>query len=335
MRESDSERFVHAARRGVDWIAGSQRDDGSFCDPQDGVGAYYKTPYALALAGRRREAQRLMEWVAQHHLSSSGDFRAPERKAHGTSHEAWPVYADGWLVQGAHLLGRWDLSQQGVAYILSLQAASGGFPELDGDTRFVEPVCTSWGGMAALATGHVAPACRAGDLLAAMVSNQPDPNRFYSRMDVDGHLTTDVPAGAELSYYVDAGRTKQIYYNPGIALILLSHLYRATGEERYLDAGKGIFAFTERCADDVYAFPPSGKLGVGCGLLYSLTGMAAAQRAAVRVGEYLVETQTDEGYWHLPDEELYAAVEDKEGFEVRLDICSEFTIWLMEIAALI
>ena len=154
-------------------------------------------------------------------------------------------------------------------------------------------------------------------------------------MDMDGQLSTDVPAEADLSYYVDAGRTKQIYYNPGIALILLSHLCRATGEERYLNAGRDVFAFTERCAADVYAFPPSGKLGVGCALLYSLAGMAAAQRAAVRVGEYLVQTQTDEGHWHLPDEELYAAVQNKESFEAHLDICSEFTIWLMEIAALI
>ena len=333
MRESDSERFREAAERGIEWIAGHQRDDGSFCDPQDGVGAYYKTPYALALAGRRRRAQRLMEWVAQHHLASNGDFRAPERKARSRSHESWPVYADAWLVQGAHVLGRWDLSQQGVAFILSTQAPSGGFPALDGETPYLEPVCTSWGGMAALATGHVPEACRAGDLLAAMASSQPDPGRFYSRMEMDGGLGIDVPAGAELSYYVDAGRTGQIYYNPGISLILLCHLCRATGDERYLEAGKDVFTFTEQCAADVYAFPPSGKLGVGCALLYALTGMPAAQRAAIRLGEYLLETQSDDGYWDLPDEEVYAAVEDKAGFEVRLDISSEFTTWLMEIAA--
>jgi rhamnogalacturonyl hydrolase YesR len=154
-------------------------------------------------------------------------------------------------------------------------------------------------------------------------------------MDVEGNVVTDVPAGAELFYYVDATRPKQIYFNPGIALIYLSQLYRATGEEEYLEAGQQVFRFTEGCAEDVYRFPPSGKLGFGSALLYSITGVPAARRAALRVAEYLVETQTPEGFWRLPDEELYAAVQDKDGFDTRLDLCSEFTTFLLEIAAMI
>lgn len=185
-----------------------------------------------------------------------------------------------------------------------------------------------------LTTGCVAPARRAGDLLVKLVAAQPDPGRFYFRMDLDGHIVTDVPAGAELSYYVDAVRPKQIYFNPGIALIYLAHLYRATGEERYLNASSEIFRFTQRCAEDVYRFPPSGKLGLGCALLYAIAGTAEARRAAVCVGDYLIETQTAEGFWRLPEEELYASIQDKESFEVYLDLCSEFSTFLMEIASL-
>jgi hypothetical protein len=172
--------------------------------------------------------------------------------------------------------------------------------------------------MAALMTGHVPQARRAGDLLMRLVADQPDPGRFYYRMDEKGALVTEVPAGSELFYFVDAGRPKQIYYNPGIAMIFLLHLFRATGEETYLNASRGTFAFTERCAADV-----------------SITGMTAAREAAVAVGNYLVESQTAEGTWRLPDEELYASVHDKDGFEVRLDICSEFCTWLIGIGALI
>ena len=333
MAHGTVQRFFEGAERGIAWILDQQRADGSFCDPEDGVGGYYKVPYALALAGRQREALRLVEWVAEHHFTEEGDFRAPERKAHEPAHDAWPVYANAWLVQGAHRVGRWDLSLRGAEFLLRYQTPVGGFYALDGETRFLEPVCTSWGGLAALTTGHVEAACRAGDLLTSLAEGQPDPERFYFRMDTEGNLITDVPAGAELFYYVDATSSKQIYYNPGIALIFLCHLYRATGKEGILNAGRKIFLFTERCADDVHRFPPSGKLGLGCALMYAITGSPEARRAAVRVGEYLVETQTSEGFWRLPDEGPYSSLKDRDGFEIRLDLSAEFSTFLMEIAS--
>jgi hypothetical protein len=333
MSQSSPQSLRAAAERGIAWILAQQREDGSLCDVSAGIGGYYKVPYALSLAGRHREALRLADWIARHHFTPAGDFRAPERKALEPFHESWPVYANAWLVQGLHRLGRWDLSLVGARFLLGLQVPAGGFYALEGETRVLEPVCTAWGGMAALTTGHLDAACRAGDLLVRMVEAQPDAGRFYARMDAEGRLITDVPAGAELRYYVDAGRRQQIYYNPGIALVLLAQLYRATGEKRYLDASQALFAFCERCADDVYRFPPSGKLGAGCALLFAITGSADARRAALAVGEYLAETQTAEGFWRLPDTGPYANLKDRDGFEVRLDVTAEFCTFLIEIAA--
>lgn len=331
--------FRAAAERGVNWIISQQQPDGSFTPPQDGIGAYYKLPFTLALAGRAREAQQLLAWISKYNFTGEGDFRAPERKALGTSFDAWPVYGDAWLILGAHRAGRWDLSFRGFKHLLLYQTGinnqTGGFISLEGDRAFIEPVCTSWGGMAALATGHLESACRAGDALVKMVSGQPDPQRFYSQMDLQGNLITQVPDSKDLFYYVNANQPKQIYYNPGIALIYLTHLYRATQEERYLQACRQIFSFTERCAADAYSFPPSGKLGFGCALLYDITGDPAARRAAVQLSTYLVETQTPAGSWRLPEEELYIAVENKGGLEVTLDITAEFSTFLTGIAALI
>lgn len=335
MSDRDERGFFEAARRGIGWIVQQQRPDGSFCAPEDGMGGYYKVPYALSLAGHPRAAQRLLAWVARHHFTASGDFRAPQRKARGTAHDAWPAYGNAWLILGAHRAGRWDLSRRGIAFLLAAQVPAGGFCALDGESRFLEPVCTSWGGLAALATGHTAAALRAGDLLTGLARRQTDPDRFYYRMDVEGNLRTDVPAGKELQYFVDATRPGQIYFNPGIALIFLAHLYRATNESRYLDAGKSLFDFTERCAEDVHRFPPSGKLGYGSALFHALTGDPRARRAAGSVASYLAETQTAEGFWRLPDVPIYQAIEDKDGPEIRLDVTAEFSIFLMEIAALL
>ena len=150
-----------------------------------------------------------------------------------------------------------------------------------------------------------------------------------------GKPVTNVPAGGDLNYYVDSTQTKQIYFNPGIVLIFLCHLYRASGKEEYLDACKKIFLFTERCAEDVYAFPPSGKLGSGCALLYNLTGNPDARRGAVKVGQYLSRTQTADGFWRLPKEGPYFVLKDLDNYDIKMDVTAEFVIFLMEIASLI
>lgn len=332
---SPVEQMAASARRGMTWILAQQRADGAFCASEDGIGSYYKVPCALALAGEWITAHRLLTWSATHHLTPEGDFRAPERKAHEPIHDAWPVYANAWLIQGAQQVGRWDLAQKGMAYLARWQAPQGGYYALDGDRKFLEPVNVAWGGLAALTTGYLTEARLAGDRLVHMVALQPDLTRFYYRMDDSGNLMTTVPAGTELAYYVDARKTKQIYYNPGIALIFLCRLYGATAIERYLQAAKVILAFTNRCAADVYRFPPSGKLGLGCALLYGLSGDTQARQAALKVGAYLVETQGSDGVWRLPNEEPYASLKNRESFDVLLDITAEFTTFLFEMAALL
>jgi len=323
-----------AAQRGIEWILAQQRGDGSFCAATDGKRGYYKVPYALALHGRLRPARLLGDWIEAHHVRAEGDFGDPARRGREPGGGAWPVYANAWLVQGLHRLGRWDLALRGMDFLLGYQTPSGGFHALDDDgTPFIEPVCTSWGGLAALQIGDEKSARRAGDLLARLATEQPDPGRFYFRMDIEGRLMTKTPTGAALNAYVDADRPEQIYYNPGIALIFLAHLYRVTRDEKHLQACRALFAFTQRCAADVYAFPPSGKLGLGCALLYGLTGDAASRRAALEVGRYLAATQKPEGFWTLPDAGPYAGKPNLDGFDVCLDVTAEFSIFLHEIAA--
>lgn len=308
-----------SALRGARWIESQQRADGSFCAAEDGIGGYYKIPYALAAVGLTAPALRLLDWVEQHHFTAEGDFRAAERKAREPFHESWPVYANAWLTLGAHLAGRHDMAVRAAVFLRRFQLPCGGYYALNGTRRYVEPVNTAWGGMAALVTGFPEDARRAGDLLVRMVENQPDPGRFYYRMSALGEL--DAGEGAP---FVDSTQTKQIYYNPGIAMILLATL----GSEEHVRAARQILAFSSRCAEDVYRFPPSGKLGYGCALLYSITRDPAARQAALAVGEYLVETQQSDGHWQLPDEEPYASLANKDGHEVVLDVTAEFTTFL-------
>jgi len=332
---SRCETYLESARRATRWIVDRQKRDGSLFDVEAGIGGYYKVPYALGIAGFATEAARLLRWVRAHHFTPEGDFRAPSRKATLSFHEDWPAYGNSWLVQGAHRLGQFDLSFGGAKFLLSLQAPCGGFQSTEAGKPFVDCLSTSWAGLAELTVGHLESAAAAAECLRRLVAGQPDPTRFYFRMTTDGELTTDVPEGAALGYYVDAQLPQQIYFHPGIAMVFLCRWHLATGDGPSLDAARAIFDFTERCRDDVYAFPPSGKLGLGCALLASITGEAGPQQAAEAVGDYLVRTQGDDGTWILPDVEVYRMIENKHDPELVTDVAAEFATFLSEIAALV
>ena len=333
--KSRCETYLESARRAAGWIVGRQQPDGSLFDVEAGIGGYYKVPYALGIAGFATEAVRLLRWVRTHHFTSEGDFRGPTRKATLGFHDDWPAYGNSWLVQGAHRLGQFDLSFGGAKFLLSLQAPGGGFRSLEGGKAYVDCLSTSWAGLAELTVGQLESAARAAECLKRLVARQPDPTRFYFRMTTGGELITEVPDGGALGYYVDAQCSEQIYFHPGIAMIFLCRWHLATGDAGSLDAARTIFDFTQRCQDDVYCFPPSGKLGLGCALLGSITGEAKPRQAAEVLGDYLVRTQRDEGYWILPDVEVYRAIADKEDPELVTDVAAEFATFLCEIAALL
>ncbi len=332
---SRCETYLESARRAARWIVGRQKADGSLFDVEAGVGGYYKVPYGLGVSGFATEAARLLRWVREHHFTPEGDFRGPTRKATLSFHEDYPSYSNSWLIQGAHRLAQFDLSFGGAKFLLSRQAPCGGFQFVEEGKSAVDCLSTSWAGLAELTVGQLDSAAAAAECLQRLVAQQPDPTRFYFRMTTDGELVTDVPDGAALGYYVDAQSSQQIYFHPGIVMIFLCRWHLATGETPALDAARTIFDFTQRCQDDVYCFPPSGKLGLGCALLASITGDAKPQQAAETVGDYLVRTQHEDGYWILPDVEVYQIIEDKKDPELLTDVTAEFATFLCEIAALL
>ena len=312
-----------------------QRSDGSFTEPDEGIGAYYKVPSLLLAGGHPRPAHRLLAWVAENHLHTDGDFRSPLRKALRGTHTRWPEYANAWLAMAAHTAGRYDISIPSLKRMIKRQSAHGGFEAVEDTGPYVEPVNTSWAGMACLATGHTAAACRAADLLCTMVSRQPDPSMLYFRMRPEGDLITHIEGTPRRAYAMDSRCANQVTYNPGIALILLASVYRATERPEYLQTCLRLTAFCDGCAEDTYRLPPSGKLGVGCALVHQISGDEAALRGAREVGGYLLQSQRPDGSWNLPDQEPYTSREDRLAAGTTLDLTAEFGVFLFAIAALL
>ena len=327
--------YLQSARRAAQWIIEQQKPDGSFFEVEAGIGAYYKVPYCLAMTGFTTEAVRLLRWVRKHHFTPEGDFTGPIFKARNPFHQRWITYSNAWLIQGAHRLGQFDLSFRGAEFLLQCQTPRGGFTVVEDGQSHVDCLSTSWGGMALLTVGKHYAAAAAVRCLEQFVIQQPDPERFYFRMTPEGELISRAPRERELLYFVNAVRRKQMYYQMGIPLILLCRWFQVTGEASALQGARTLFAFAQRCADDVYRFPTSAKTGFGSALLGAITGEPEPRHAAITVADYLLGTQTREGYWRLPDENVYQIIPDKDDPEILIGVTGEYGTFLCEIAALL
>lgn len=326
------ESYWAGALKGARWLLEQQASDGSFSPIEEGIDAYYKIPYALAVTGYPRAAHRLIDWVIRAGaLTSEGDLRGTSVKAQSVWHSECYTYSNSWMVIGAQRLGRFDYARPGMAFILKfLSSGNGGiFSEpasiTTGRGRQDMVVC-SQAGSACVYMGRWAEAMQIGDWFVKMLRRQPDiEHNLYACSDPEIGLIVNYPADYPLMYVVQTAQKGQWYFYPGIAMGFLSKLYLATGKREYLDASEGYFDFTPRCQDDVYRSGPSGKVGWGSAQMYWITGEEKYQAAAVAVGDYLLDTQADTGLWDLggPYGSARATI---------LDITAEFVVWLAEIA---
>ena len=314
--EARIETYIDAARRGVEWVLQHQNDDGSLISDEVQADVYHKAGYAFGITGHIAEANRLLDWVKANDLGADGRLKHFDL--------GLALYKTNWTCQSAHRLARFDISAPVFEYVLRCQAPCGGFFQVEEGNPFIEPVCTSWAGMTATYMGRIDVAERAALCLISMVEQQPDPQRFYTWMTPDGWLATEespIDGGAPC---VDSTREQQAYYCPGIASLFLARLYLATGNAAYLAGAKKLFEISLGFAEDRYAYPTAGKSAVGAAIVWKETGDERARDAAITFAEYLVEQQSDEGWWANPHDQ---------GLVTRLDHTSEFVVFMSELAA--
>ena len=332
-------RYMVGAMKGARWLLKQQNPDGSFAPIEEGVDAYHKIPYALAVTGYLQEAHRLIDWALGNALTPGGDLRGKEVKAQNLLHEKWYIYSNSWMVIGAQRLGRFDYTRRAIAFLLRFLSKDNGgiFSELTfaeaGEGR-QDMVSSSKCGSACLYAGLWEKTIHIGDWFVMMLRLQPDIEHIlYTCCRSKGsamELISRCPRGEDpLMYAVDAAKKQQWYFYPGIAMEFLTKLYLATGRKEYLNASESYFDFTTRCADDVYCTDPGGIIGWGSTQMYWITGEEKYRRAAVTAGDFLIRSQHDEGYWKLA-EEVYP--HRPEARYMQLDITAEYVVWLAEMA---
>lgn len=303
--------YRDAARKGAEFQLKHQQPDGGYIWEGYAHDAFHKQVYSWAMSGRYGEAHRLLNWVKANRLEPDGQLKEYRGD----------VYKHSWFFQGAHRLGRFDLSIPVMSFLASCQTPCGGFPLFPTD-ELIRSLSTAWTGVSAIYAGRMDIVAGAVGCCLSMLHQQPDESRFYYQMTRDGKLATS-------GEFIDTTKPKQCYWEAGLPMQLMCRMYMVTGDEQYLDHAKRFFEFQLRCADDNFTFVGSGKSGLAAALYYLLTDDECARDCALRYCDFLVETQTEEGGWRdaeygEPDIPL-----------IYIDHAAEFGVWLGEISAIL
>lgn len=336
MKTKSEPAHIRAIDKATDWLVRMQRLDGSFGDPVKDIVAYYKAPFALKTTGRIMEANRALEYIKSRLMKQNGDFGGNEGKSLNEYMIEYPVYPNGWIILAAEMLGRLDISLNGLRYALSFYNPDcGGFctkePYGSGDNT-VDVITTAHLGLVSLYFNHFEKAKTAGDLLATFLDLQPNRNAFLLRMDCSQRLITNFPKVKEKFFIILSSREAQDYFHLGYAMGFLGRLYLATKSQKYLEAAEKYANFVFRCKQDLYSFPENLKIGWGFSTLYALTNEEKYSAATKRIIDEIINHQKERGEWICGSER--SNFSDLICFTCALDLVSETIIWLSEMMKL-
>lgn len=326
--------YGKAAQKGADWLVARQRKDGAI-DPQHGMSSVYKTSLALVLAGRLDSAWRLMDYIAANYLTEPGEFHA-EADAKGELDQSFGFYRNCYILLAGLRLGRFDIaSPAALAHFYRHQHRSGGFfgglkPR---DRRQIDPLFTAMGGWLCLTTAREDRAVRAGDFLLNLITSQPEmPERFYFHTNPrTGECIAKFPPGLGIAYFADRKRSKQHFFYAGAIMGFLSDIYRATGQNKYLDGARTLFDFERGMNSRGFVWPSKCKVGWGAALLYAATGETAHRKMAEKVADVtFLKAQRPDGSW----DQFQAPFSDDGSryvFVSATELTAEFTFELCEL----
>ncbi len=274
-----------AIRNAVDFQLGFLGEGGKYIWDGYVPDAFHKQAYSWNLVGNNEEAHQILTWIRDNRLRANGSLILTE-DVNDTENNV-DVYKHAWTCQGAHRLGRFDVSYPIYNFLKTLKMPCGGYP-LQKGMPFARAMTTAWVGVTAIYFNDMEEALSCAKWCIDQLEAQPDiDNKFYFMTKPDGSIATEAD-GAD---FIDNKKLKQCYWECGFAMMLMDRLYQITKDEKYLGYAKRYMEFLFTCAEDTWSYWGSGKAALGCAMYYSFTGDERAMEAAVKFIDFVVETQ--------------------------------------------
>ncbi len=291
--------YVRAAEKGVSWLLDLTNSDGSIGPVEDRL-YYYRVPWTLALAGKIEAASRVLDWISDRMFTPQGAFEGVSPQ--GLFDERYGSYPLACLIVGADILRRFDLVYPGVKQLLSWQdPESGGLYDIRRGAatereQELFPACQA--GMTFLMVGEIEAARNAAAWVERLWRQQPDSEaKLYHVWRPDKGLVMDYPPDQAAWYVTQKQEPWQLHYNGGIAAAFLSKLYMATGEFKWLALAREYQRFSMTTDECQFKSMQTCKSGWGSGLLFVATREQPYLDWTVRMGDWFVRNQFEDGHW--------------------------------------
>lgn len=291
--------YRQASRRGTEWLLNLTTPEGPI-GPVEQRMYYYRVPWALALVGEISAASRLLDWISKHMFTADGDFDGVSPQ--GIFDKRFGSYPLACLIVGASKLQRFDIVCRGTEQLLTWQdPTSGGFFNTRSDMspsgeQELFPACQA--GMTLLLAGQVEPARKAGQWVRRLWELQPDiEHKLYHVFTPAGGLVTSPPSEPAAAYITRKDDPWQYHYNGGIAAAFLTELHMATGEPEWLELARAYQEFSITTDECQFRSMQVCKSGWGAGRLFVATGEPRYRDWTVRMGDWFVGHQFDDGHW--------------------------------------
>jgi hypothetical protein len=268
----------------------------------------------------------VLDWISRNMFTPEGALEGISPQGHyGERYGSYPLAC---LLVGAVLLQRLDLVYPGIRCLLTWQdPASGGlWNTRQGRTASGEqdlfPTCQA--GMTFLLAGQIEAARRAGGWLRKLWALQPDPEHvLYHVYSPAQGLVTDVRPDQQAVYTTRKDDPWQYHYNGGIAAAFLAQLCLATGEEQWLDLARRYQEVSMTTDECQFQSMQVCKSGWGSGLLYLVTREPRYRDWTVRLGEWFLAQQYEDGHWE--NTRHWVPIPDA---AINIEITAEFVMHL-------
>ena len=325
--------YEQTRRRGVDFLLSCIGSDGVVADAGRPRFGFYRVPWALAVSGETNAAARVLDWVERACMGDDGRIHG------GVEWDPEPnkttnTYAETCIAYGAMLLRRFDIARKTMSFARLFQDPStGGVFMTRGEMgpsgrQLLFPTCQY--GMTATISGDLPLAIAVGEWLERLWNAQPElPERLFTMWTAEGGLATEIPDGENRRHYInEANDVWQYHYNGGIAAACLSHLFMATGDERWINLARNFQLFSMDTIEGQFQTKQVCKSAWGSGLISLATGDESYLPWLLKMGDWFTTGQESDGRWSNtpnldPDPPLAHQIEISAEFVVHMDTLIE------------
>ncbi len=299
LRTPSEQELAESLKRGCHWIVSLMDERGSI-QGSNQAALYYKVPASLAINGAFGSAFSSLNWIASRFLGDHGQLEIPAKQ----EASRWTnTYDRGWLVWGAEMCGRYDLSFPLAQDILTYQnPRTGGFRDTQAALNSGEGVehamTAGFAGLALLATGHLAAARRTAYFLIELLEIQPDPESgIYLALEYKSDGTRRLLRQQTSKDYVDRRGVKQRPARLGPVQVFLARLHRLTKEDAYLEAARRYTDIILMGTEGIYSCVEAHKYLWGLTELHLVAPDESYRVAARQIATYILQRQQADGQW--------------------------------------